>query len=269
MSTHLLREFAPVSSAGWDAIESDAKSRLSIHLAARKLVDFEGPHGWTYSATDLGRVEAIAPLAEGFSARLRQVRPLVEVRAPFRVARSELDDVERGSTSPNFDALDVAARQLALSENTAVFHGYAAAGITGIAEASPLPPITLSDGLESWATSAARAVDSLRQAGIGGPYGLALSPAAYTSIIETTEHGGYPLLDHLRQILDGPVVWAPGVGSGIVLSLRGGDYVFESGQDISIGYLEHSATEVQLYLEESFTFRINTPEAAVALVEPS
>ena len=49
-------------------------------------------------------------------------------------------------------------------------------------------------------------------------------------MIETAEHGGYPLLDHLHKILDGPIVWAPGVGGAVVLSLRGGDFLFESGR---------------------------------------
>ena len=29
------------------------------HLAARKLVDFSGPHGWEHSATNLGRTTAV------------------------------------------------------------------------------------------------------------------------------------------------------------------------------------------------------------------
>ena len=51
----------------------------------------------------------------------------------------------------------------------------------------------------------------------------------------------------------------------IVLSLRGGDFVFDSGQDVSIGYDSHDADVVRLYLEESFSFHVSTPEAAVAL----
>jgi uncharacterized linocin/CFP29 family protein len=51
----------------------------------------------------------------------------------------------------------------------------------------------------------------------------------------------------------------------VVLSLRGGDFLFESGQDLSIGYARHDADMVQLYLEESFSFRVATPEAAVTL----
>jgi uncharacterized linocin/CFP29 family protein len=50
-----------------------------------------------------------------------------------------------------------------------------------------------------------------------------------------------------------------------VVSLRGGDFLFESGQDLSLGYSHHDADNAHLYLEESFTFRVVTPEAAVAL----
>jgi hypothetical protein len=109
------------------------------------------------------------------------------------------------------------------------------------------------------------AVERLLCSGITGPYGLALGREQYRRVVETAEHGGYPLLDHLRKILEGPIVWAPGVEGAIVLSLRGGDFLFESGQDLSIGYESHDAEVVRLYLEESFSFHVATPEAAVAL----
>ncbi len=50
-----------------------------------------------------------------------------------------------------------------------------------------------------------------------------------------------------------------------MLTTRGGDFELDIGQDISIGYLDHSETTVKLYLQESFTFRLLTAEAAVAL----
>ena len=52
--SHLLREHAPITETGWEAIDDEARSRLTPALAARKLVDFAGPHGWEYSATNLG-----------------------------------------------------------------------------------------------------------------------------------------------------------------------------------------------------------------------
>ena len=55
------------------------------------------------------------------------------------------------------------------------------------------------------------------------------------------------------------------MGGGLVVSLRGGDFLFESGQDLSIGYDGHDGDVVRLYLEESFSFHVATPEAAVML----
>ena len=73
------------------------------------------------------------------------------------------------------------------------------------------------------------------------------------------------MFEHLQEILGGPIVWAPAVKGGAVLSLRGGDFLFDSGQDLSIGYLSHDTEAVELYLEESFSFLVATPDAAVPL----
>jgi len=54
---HLLRELAPISTAGWVEIEKEAKRTLKTTLAARRLVDFKGPEGWDASAIGLGRSE--------------------------------------------------------------------------------------------------------------------------------------------------------------------------------------------------------------------
>jgi len=51
-----------------------------------------------------------------------------------------------------------------------------------------------------------------------------------------------------------------------VLSQRGGDFLFDSGQDLAVGYESYDAENVTLYLEESFSFRVASPEAAVAIV---
>ena len=88
-------------------------------------------------------------------------------------------------------------------------------------------------------------------------------------MIETTEHGGYPVFEHLKMILGGPVVWAPAVDGAVVLSQRGGDFELVIGQDFSIGYRGATDTDRrQLYLEESLAVRINSPEAAVRLAYP-
>jgi uncharacterized linocin/CFP29 family protein len=264
--SHLLREQAPITEAGWKLLDSEARERLAPALAARKLVDFAGPHGWDHSATNLGRTQDVADVREeSVAARQRRVLGLVELRARFAVARSELEDAERGAEDVELDELDEAAGRIARAENAAVFHGWSAAGIAGVIEASPQEAIALGEDCERYPRHVAKAVDALRAAGIDGPYGLALGPEVHTRVLETSEHGGYPLLQHLREILGGPIAWAPAVEGGAVLSMRGGDFLFDSGQDLAIGYETHDADAVQLYLEESFSFRVATPEAAVAL----
>jgi len=146
-----------------------------------------------------------------------------------------------------------------------VLHGFAAGGITGIVEASPYEPRAVGDGADDYPRVVARAVEVLLRAGVSGPYALAIAPDGWTRIVESAERGGHLLLHHLRDILGGPVVWAPGCSGGVVVSMRGGDFVFECGEDISVGYHDHDATVARLYLEESFSFRINSPDAAVAL----
>jgi uncharacterized linocin/CFP29 family protein len=269
MNGHLLRHLAPISDAGWSAIEEDVKPRLEVQLAARKLVDFTGPAGWEHSATNLGRSQSIDGPAADITAVQRLVLPVVEMRADFVLSRRELDDVERGARDVDLAPLEEAAHRFAVAENRAVFHGFPAAGITGIVDASSHEPIPLEDDPNRYPAAVARAVDVLRNSGVGGPYGIAIAPDIYTEIAETAEHGGYPLFDHLREILGGPVVWAPGIECGLVLSQRGGDFVFDSGEDIAIGYRSHDADEVNLYLEESYTFRVLEPDAAVKLQSPS
>jgi uncharacterized linocin/CFP29 family protein len=262
---HLLRSLAPISDDGWKMLDDEARQRLAPALAARRLVDFSGPHGWEYSATNLGRTGPLASApCEGVTGRQRRVLPLVEARADFELALEELRDADRGADDADLEALDKAAHQIAVAENMAVFHGWHGA-LAGIGEASPHDPMPIGSKPDDYPRPVAGAVELLLHNGISGPYGLALGGEQYRKVAQTAEHGGYPLLEHLHKILDGPIVWAPGVAGAVVLSLRGGDFVFESGQDLSIGYTSHDAEAVRLYLEESFSFHVATPEAAVAL----
>jgi uncharacterized linocin/CFP29 family protein len=267
MSNHLLRSHAPISDGNWQTLDDEARERLGAALGARKLVDFVGPLGWEHSATNLGRVTGVDRTpCEGVSALQRRVLPLVEVRAEFTLDRSELRDDDRGATDADLAPLDVAAHDIAVAENKAVFTGWPEASITGIAEASPHQGLTLPLEADGYPRPVASAVQALLQSGVEGPYALALGSDCYKRVAETAEHGGYPLRDHLRKILaDGPIVWAPGIEGGVVVSLRGEDFIFESGQDLSIGYLEHDRATVTFYLEQSFSFYVATPEAGVPL----
>jgi uncharacterized linocin/CFP29 family protein len=262
---HLLRELAPVPSAAWEQIDEEATRTLRHFLTARRLVDVDGPHGWSKESVTRGRTEDLNDAPAGIQGRLRSVQPLLEYRAEFWMERAELDAIDRGALDADLDPVRDAARRLALAEDGAVFHGHAGGSIVGIADASPHPKIPISDDYREYPNAVARAVAMLQTSGVAGAYAVALGPRCYTGVVETTEMGGYPVLEHLRLITGGPVLWAPGVDGAVVLSTRGGDYQLALGQDVSIGYLDHDTTSVHLYLEESFTFTVLTPEAAVHL----
>ena len=263
---HLMRGHAPITEAAWKQIDDEGRQQLVAALAARKLVEFVGPLGWDHSAKNLGRtLELSSAPTEGLSAKQRRVLPLVELRSAFSVGRDELLAADRGAPDIDLDELGQAARRIARAENIAVFHGWEAAGIVGVTASSPHGPVSLSSDYASYPSDVARAVEVLLDAGVRGPYGLALGPAEYTGVVETTEHGGILVFDHLGQILGGPIVWAPGVEGAVVVSQRGHDFNFESGEDLAIGYDHHDADRVHLYLEESFTFHVASPEAGIAL----
>ena len=135
---HLLRELAPISEPGWQALDDEARERLAPALAARKLVDFSGPHGWQHSATNLGRTEPL-PAGAGATASSglrRRVLPLVELRADFDVSRAELRDTDRGADDGDWGALDDAAHRLAVGRERRGLPRLAGRD-QGIADASP------------------------------------------------------------------------------------------------------------------------------------
>lgn len=263
---HLMRELAPIADGAWEQIDDEASRSIKHFLAARKLVDFSGPLGWGHAAVDVGRIEPLdSGSLEGVETAARKVMPLIEVRSAFSLDRIELAAAERGATNIDLDAVIAAGRAAALAEDQMVFHGYEPGGIPGMVTASPHGAVAISDDYTHYPEHVAQAVAVLRAADIAGPYAIALGARCFTGVTETTEHGGYPVFEHLRQILDGPVVWAPAVDGAVVLSQRGGDFELTVGEDFSVGYTSSTATSVALYIEESLTFQVSTPEAAVHL----
>jgi uncharacterized linocin/CFP29 family protein len=261
---NLYRELAPVSAAAWAGIEEEAKRTFARHAAARKAVDVTGPDGLALAGTGTGHVTAIEPPGDGVTASLRDWRPVVELRVPFTLSRSQVDSVERGALDPDWQPVKDAAKKMAFAEDRAVFDGYAAAQITGVRQASSNPALTLPGEVRDYPDVVSKAVSQLRLAGVAGPYSLLLSADAWTAVSETSDHG-YPIREHLSRVLDGDIIWAPAIDGALLLSGRGGDYELRLGQDLSIGYLSHDADSVHLYFTESFTFAAYTTEASVPI----
>lgn len=263
----LHRNLAPLSEKAWKEVDHQAGEILKLHLAARRLMDFEGPLGWDHSAIDLGDVEPVEGGAiAGPTVRKRLVRPLIEIRVPFELDRHQLERIDRGAADADLEPLCEAARLFASAEDTMLFEGYAAADISGLVTDAGNEGVALPQESAGFPDALIQALEQLRQAGVEGPYAVALGPETYSELYAGTGGKGYPVFRHVQRLIEGPVVWAPSLRGGVVVSLRGGDFRLVCGRDAAIGYLSHDEERVQLYLEESLSAELAGPEAAVPLL---
>jgi uncharacterized linocin/CFP29 family protein len=262
---NLHRELAPISDAAWAQIEEETSRTFKRHIAGRRVVDMHGPANTILSAVGTGHLTTIKSPADGILARQREVKAVVELRVPFDLQRQAIDDVERGSNDSDWQPAKDAAKKLAFAEDGAIFEGYAAAGIMGILQGTSNPVITLPDSVREYPNAIAQALTTLRLAGVNGPYSVVLDADVYTALSESSDQG-YPIIEHVRRLVDDKIIWAPGIRGAFVMTTRGGDFDLQIGQDVSVGYLSHTDDAVTLYLQESFTFLLLTTEASVALV---
>jgi uncharacterized linocin/CFP29 family protein len=265
---NLHRELAPISDAAWAQIEEETSRTLKRHLAGRRIVDVHGPTGTGSSAVGTGHLKAISSTRDGIIARQREVKPLVELRVPFELSRQAIDDVERGANDADWQPAKDAARKIAFAEDRAIFDGYAEAGIEGIRQGTSNPKMKLPGEVREYPQAIAQGLSQLRLVGVNGPYSVLLDADIYTALAETSDHG-YPVLEHVKRLVDGKIIWAPAIHGAFVVTTRGGDFDLHIGQDVSIGYLNHNDSVVTLYLQETFTFLLLTSEAAIALDPPA
>ncbi|MGZ3417721.1 MAG: family 1 encapsulin nanocompartment shell protein [Polyangiales bacterium] len=261
----LKRKLSPILPDAWALIDDEARRALQVGLAGRKLVDFDGPHGWGHASVSTGRVDLLGTdVVPGVSAGIRRVLPIAELRTPVKLLIAELDSVTRGADNPDLQPVSLAAEKIAHAEDMAIFHGWPAARIAGIIGASSHPKISIAS-LHDYPQRILEAKDLLRAANIGGPYALAVGTRVYDELFAATEEG-YPLVKRIEKQIVERIVRAPAIEGAVLLSTRGGDYRLSVGQDFSIGYVSSDRYEVELFLCETFTFHVIEPAAAVHLV---
>jgi uncharacterized linocin/CFP29 family protein len=264
MNDLLRRHHAPIAPQSWAAIDEQAREVLTANLSARRVVDVSGPHGFSHAAVNLGRLDpGRVDAGNGVLYGIRKLLPLVEVRVPFTLDLWELDDVVRGARDPNLDPLIEAAGKLAAFEERAVYHGFAPAGIVGMAQASTHDSVTLAGDPASWPEAIGRAMVQLKSAGETPPYSLVAGPSVFRALESVV--GQYPLRRQIEQLIGDEIVLAPYVDGAFLLP-AGNDDDFELvlGQDASVGFEQQQGQDVRLYLTESFTFRVLEPQAVVA-----
>lgn len=258
----LRRSLAPIPAEGWEEIDQLARQALVANLSARRVVDVDGPHGMDYACVPIGRltVPEDQPV-EDVRYGVHQVLPLVETRISFELSQWELDNLLRGAKDPQLDSLSEAAKKIAKFEEEAVYNGFDPAGINGIHQAIETTAIPMPLEVEGCIDAVTDGQGQLVEAGVEGPAALVVCPKMWKFTARNTQGGTIRQL--LERQLGGPVVYSATVQGAVMVAMRGGDAELTLGQDVAIGYGHHDSRTVQLYMTESFTFRVIAPEAFV------
>ncbi|BCR03892.1 bacteriocin [Desulfuromonas versatilis] len=258
----LRRELAPITPKAWAEIDTMAREALAANLSARKFVDLDGPYGIAHPCVNLGRLQIPAEQKPGgVRYGVNQVLPLVETRVSFVVKQWELDNIERGAKDFQLDTLVEAARQMADFEEQAVYHGFGPAGIKGLQAEVPGPQLPLELEMDALVDAVSEGQARLLREGVEGGANLVVSPEVWKFLARSTPGG--TLRSLLEMQLGGQVIYSNTVKGALLAAARGGDLELTVGQDFAIGYHHHTAEEIHLFMTESFTFRVVTPETLV------
>jgi len=259
----LRRSASLITPEAWEELDGQAKKVLTANLSARRFSDIVGPKGWTYSAHPTGRLDLVpAQSTGGVQFGVNRVLPLVESRYTFDMDIWELDNISRGVKDPDFSSLEKAAKEIALFEENAVYKGLSAAGIHGLASiaAERTAAIEGDDG-QSLVNAVSAGIFTFQQDAVEGPYALVASPKVWKTVYSSVP--GYPISKHVGNLVEKIILSTQ--DESYLVSLRGGDFELVLGQDLSLGFEERNGGKVRLFFAESFTFRVITPEAVIAL----
>ena len=257
----LRRGLAPISTKAWEAIEDQAKVSLKQFLSARKIVDISGPKGWDYAAIPIGRI-GDCDTKNGVNFGIRRNLPMIEPRVSFKLNKWELDNMARGAEDIDLSALEEAAKRIAEFEESVIYEGLGKAGVDGFFKAAT-NMVQIGKNPTDWLTSFTKGVYLLRDLAIEGPYALILPPAMWQQIHSHSEC--YPLKNKLDDLLKGPTILSHFISSGLLVSVRGGDFRLTLGSDYAIGFEHDTKEDVNLFLTETFSFQILEPSAFVVM----
>jgi len=261
----LRRELAPISPQGWSEIDTMAKETLVANLSGRKFIDIDGPHGIGHACVTLGRLSVPREQKGGkVKYGIHQVQPLVEARVNFKLQTWELDNIGRGAKDIQLNSLVEACREIALFEETILFEGFKPGNIIGLHATVHDKTLPLSLDMDVIVDAVAEGQTRMLKDGVGAPANLVVSAPLWKFLARSAPGG--TLRSTLESQIGGQVVYSECVKDALLVSARGGDLELTVGQDFAIGYHSHSTSDIDLFVTESFTFRVIAPEALVGFV---
>jgi uncharacterized linocin/CFP29 family protein len=260
----LKRNIAPLTKEIWEELDERAREVFKRNLRMRKLIDVEGPYGWDFSSYNLGTLDMKENTKNALGWGIRNSLPLIEVRHPFELDIWDLDNIERGSETPDLEPLELAAEALSEFENRIILAGEEKANIVGLFNIATQNSVkSSSEKVEDFIRSIFDAEKKFRIKGIEGPYALVINKQVWERLF--VQQRSYPLTLILKEIMNLKVETINDLETSFIISTRGDDFKLVLGQDISLGYETRHENKVKLFFTESFTFHIKTPEAIVGL----
>jgi uncharacterized linocin/CFP29 family protein len=256
----LKRELAPIPAEAWAEIDDQATRSLKAILSARKVIDVNGPMGPDFPGVPEGRLEYPDQQPEtGLKYGIHKVHHLVETRIPFELDIIEMDNAVRGAKDIDLGNLEEAARQVALFEESVVYHGLPDANIRGLKQCQGQECLTIGSAPEKLLEAIAEGLTVFAGRSVEGPFAFVVGPKLWSRM--SAHFQGYPVKMQAENILGGQVLLNPYLkgayeNEAYMISQRGGDFEIILGNDLAIGYESHDAQNVKLYFSESFTFRI-------------
>lgn len=261
----LRREVAPLSDRVWKEIDDAVIRSAKPEMAARRIADFEGPKGWEHVAEPLGTRRPGPRAKSGAQYSLPDVMLLCEIRRDFSLTWPTIDAFERGARVLDTEPAEVAAREVALAEDDLAFHG--APGSTGYLSSQDSPRLTLGDWSSPGqvASDLIAAVSKLDEAGVGGPYAAVLDPPRFYAYLRfAAERKLSAEADSLDGLFRG-IYRSSVIRGGGVFSLRGDDFLFVVGGDLTVGYRFHDREAVHLFCAETVGTHLLTAKAVCVL----
>jgi len=261
----LNREEAPLSQEMWAMIDENMMGLLAKRLKIRSVVDFDEGYDFTTDAVATGKMRAV-PEAGGVKLGVREPILMTEIRYDFSIPKSTLDAMKRDVDDFDDTTLREAANAFGAAENGMILEGIASVASPGLLGSLTQQTLKAS-GAKELMVAAARTLGMFNSEFVDGPFKILVSSATFAQLAIEAE-AGETMKQKLENIFGaGTLVVTEAVGDdkALVISQRGGDFVFYSGLDVHVGFDSESSEALNFFLLESAAFRVINPEAAVRI----
>lgn len=262
---YLGRDDAPFGDEVWSRLDSVVVNAAKSQLSGRKILDIEGPYGLGLKSVPLSD-----ELIEPGDVKLisSPVLPIPLIHTEFTLGARDLAAFEATSFQLDTETIARAAMAAAAMEDTLIFEGNKALGISGLLTAEGAQSVKLGkwEEIGTAANDIIKALSALDQAGFHGPYALALTPTLYNLLLRIYPQGFQIELQHVENAVGSKVIKAPGIKSGGVLIATGRQFAsIVIGQDMMTGFIGPDGPDLQFKITESLAPRIRVPSSICVL----